>query len=185
MKNKEILVPTIALFVICLAATLLLSLTNAVTADRIDVVQKAAADRARLLVCPDAADFTEKEGYENAEVYEALQADGTLSGYAVTTSGKSYGGTIEVMTGFDTEGRITGVQILTIEDTPGLGMNAKKETFRDQFNGRTAGDLTVSKTASLETEVQAITGATITSTAVTKCVNEAYQAVFSGEGGQE
>lgn len=185
MKNKEILIPTIALFAICLAATLLLSLTNRVTEGRIEAVQQEAADNARMLVSPSASSFREAEGTDKAEVYEALSESGELLGYAVTVDGKSYGGSIKVMTGFDTQGEVTGVQILSIEDTPGLGMNAKKEAFRDQFAGRTAGDLTVSKTASLDTEIQAITGATITSTAVTRCVNEAYQAVFGEKGGQE
>lgn len=185
MKNKEILIPAAALTLICLVATLLLSLTNSVTKGQIERVQKEAADAARKLVCADAASFEEASGYADAEVYKALDAGGSLIGFAVTTSGKSYGGNIDVMTGFDTEGRITGVQILNIEDTPGLGMNAKKDAFRDQFGGRTAEDLTVSKTASLDTEIQALTGATITSKAVTKCVNDAYSAVFKTEGGAE
>ena len=184
MKNKEILIPAAALTLICLVATLLLSLTNSVTKGQIERVQKEAADAARKLVCADAERFEEAAEYTDAEVYKALDAGGNLIGYAVTTSGKSYGGTIDIMTGFDSEGRITGVQILNIEDTPGLGMNAKKEAFRDQFEGKTGEGLTVSKTASQDTEIQALTGATITSTAVTKCVKAAYTAVF-GEGGQK
>lgn len=185
MKNKEIIIPAAALTVICLAATLLLSLTNFVTKGQIASVQKAQADNARMLVCPDAESFEEAPEYADAEVYKALDAAGNVIGYTVMTSGKSYGGDIDVMTGFDNEGSISGVQILNIEDTPGLGMNAKKDAFRNQFSGKTAGDLTVSKTASLETEVQAITGATITSNAVTKCVNEAWNAVFREKGGQK
>ena len=184
MKNKEILIPAAALTLICLVATFLLSLTNNVTKGQIAKVQQEAADTARKLVCTDAVSFEEAEENEAAEVYHALDADGNLIGYAVTTSGKSYGGSIDVMTGFDKEGRITGIQILNIEDTPGLGMNAKKEAFREQFSGKTGENLTVSKTASLDTEIQALTGATITSKAVTKCVSDAYNAVF-GEGGQK
>ena len=185
MKNKEIIIPAAALTLICLVATLLLSLTNHVTKGQIANVQKAQADQARMLVCPDAASFEEAPEYADAEVYKALDADGNLIGYAVTTSGKSYGGTIDVMTGFGAGMKVTGVQILNIEDTPGLGMNAKKEAFRDQFIGKSAGELMASKTASQDSEVQAITGATITSNAVTKCVNDAWNAVFAVEGGQK
>ena len=183
MKNKEIVIPAAALTLICLAATLLLSLTNMVTKGQIARVQQEAADAARKLVCADAAEFKEAPEYADADVYRALDDAGNLIGYAVITSGKSYGGDIDVMTGFDTEGKITGVQILNIEDTPGLGMNAKKESFRNRFLEKTAGSLAASKTPSSDSEIQAITGATITSTAVTKCVNDAYLAVFSDEKG--
>lgn len=186
MKNlKEILVPTIALFVICLVATALLGGTNELTADKIAQVAEQAAAKARMSVCEGAVDFQPTEVTVGDAVYvcyTALDAEGNTVGYAITTQDKSYGGTIEVMTGFDAEGRITGVEILTISDTPGLGMNAKSENFRNNYLGK-SGELTVSKTPTAENEIQAITGATITSEAVTRCVNAATAVLDAAEGG--
>lgn len=184
MKDKkEIIIPAVALFVICLVSTFLLAITNSVTADKISAVKAEQADAARKLVCADAESF---QLSENGGADLALDASGNVIGYAVTVTGKSYGGDIEVMVGLDMDGSVTGVEILTIDDTPGLGMNAKKESFRDQFSGKKAGDITVSKTATLDTEIQAITGATITSTAVTDCVARAFELIFlSSQGGTD
>lgn len=179
---KDILVPTIALFLIAAVATALLALTNNVTKSKIAEVAAKTAEEARQKVCTDAASFEEIK-YDGASVFAAKDADGNVIGYAITTTDKSYGGAIEVMTGISADGKITGVEILSIDDTPGLGMNAKKDGFRDQYKGK-SGTLTVSKNATADNEISAITGATITSNAVTRCVNsatEVYKAVTGGE----
>ena len=90
-------------------------------------------------------------------------------GYVFTTAAKGYGGDVEIMTGVDAEGKITGISILSIEETPGLGMNAKKDSFKDQYKGK-SGELAVNKDGG---EIVAITSATITSRAVTSAVNQA------------
>ena len=183
MKDKkEIILPAITLGIICLISTLLLSCTDSVTRGQIAVIQKQNADKARMKVCSGAAAFEPVEtGDTSSELYEALDSSGQCIGYAVSTKDKSYGGDISVMTGLDTDGRITGVEILEIDDTPGLGMNAKKEAFRNQYTGKSADSVTVSKNASGD-EIQAITGATRTSEAVTRCVKKAYQ-IVSEKGG--
>ena len=78
-------------------------------------------------------------------------------------------GDIDIMTGVDAEGKVTGIRILSIEETPGLGMNAKKDSFRQQYVGK-SGELAVNKDGG---EIVAITSATVTSRAVTKAVNQA------------
>lgn len=184
-KAKEILIPAISLFIICLVSTFLLGGTNLLTEDKIAEVAEKSAQEARLAVCPGAVSFNEKEVTTDSgtyTVFEGLDKENKTVGYAVTANDKSYGGEIQVMTGFDSGLKITGVEILSIDDTPGLGMNAKKEEFRGQFSSKT-GELTVSKQASAENEIQALTGATITSKAVTRCVNAAYAAV-SNMGGE-
>lgn len=183
-KVKEIIVPAIALFIICLVATFLLGGTDLLTKDKIAEVQAKAAQEARLTVCPGAVDFSETVVEVNGasySVFEGTDEEGNTVGYAVTAFDKSYGGTIQIMTGFDKELKVTGVEILSIDDTPGLGMNAKKAEFRQQFVGKT-GELTVSKQASADNEIQALTGATITSKAVTRCVSAAYAAVIEMGG---
>lgn len=183
-SKKEIILPAIILFIICLISTLLLSLTNSVTSGQIEQIQKENADKARKKVCAEAVSFQPVDSGKDVstEIYKALDASGVCIGYAVSTMDKSYGGDIKVMTGLDTEGKVTGVEILQIDDTPGLGMNAKKEGFRAQYSGKSADSLVVSKTAEGD-EIQAITGATKTSEAVTRCVKKAYD-VISEKGGQ-
>lgn len=179
---KEILIPAAALLAICVAATFLLSLTNSVTSSRIEVVQKEASDTARKKVCPKASSFELCDEDDKSSVYSALNDNGEEIGYAVSVMDKSYGGDIEVMTGLDSNGNVTGIEILSINDTPGLGLNAKKDDFKNQYIGKTGGELVAAKQANAD-EIQAITGATRTSEAVTRCVNKAYDLVF-GEGGK-
>lgn len=186
-KMKEILIPTVALFIICLISTALLGGTNSLTAEKIKQVAAESAAKARTLVLTQATDFEEnKITVEDTEYtyYIGKDANGEAVGYTVTTQDKSYGGTIEVMTGFDLDGTIMGIEILTIDDTPGLGMNAKNDSFKNEYVGKT-GELTVSKTASADNEIQAITGATITSKAVTRCVNLASTIVSQAKGGAD
>ena len=75
----------------------------------------------------------------------------------------------------DKDGKVTGVNILSHSETAGLGANAVKESFRDQFVGLVKG-ITVSKDKPGENSIDALTGATVTSRAVTKAVNAAIEA---------
>lgn len=180
---KDIIIPTVSLFLICAVATALLGMTNSVTEEKIKEVAAASAAEARLRVCENAEKFEEKTDKNGNVYFEAKDKNGETVGFAITTEDKSYGGKIEVMTGFSADGKITGVEILTIDDTPGLGMNAKKESFRNEYLGKT-GALTVSKSASADNEIQALTGATITSNAVTRCVNKAAEICENALGGE-
>ena len=111
-------------------------------------------------------------------------------GYVFETEGKGYGGSVNVMTGISTEGSITGVVILSHGETPGLGANAEKEEFRDQYKQPVANNVggiqVVKYQTPSEGQIEAMTGATITSTAVTNAVNQAiaeYQNAYASEGG--
>ena len=176
---KSILVTAISLFLICAVAAGALAAVNAVTAPTIAANNAAAADRARSEVLPEADGFTEQTAPDGT-VYYSAEKDGGTVGYVFTTSAKGYGGDVEIMTGVDAEGKVTGVSILTINETPGLGMNAKKDAFKDQYKGK-SGQLAVNKDGG---EIVAITSATVTSRAVTKAVNQAlalYESV-AGKG---
>lgn len=181
---KDIFVSTITLFMICLVVAVLLGGTNELTKEPIAQLQAQKADEAKLQVCPDAVSFDGQEQTEvPVEFYRGFDEKGNLTGYAIPSSHKGYGGEIEIMVGISTQGEITGVNILSINETPGLGMNAKKESFTNQFltsvpeNGFTAkGDASKQK-------VDALTGATITSEAVSQAVNKAINVYKSLEGG--
>lgn len=185
--KKRIIIPTVALFVICLVCTLLLALANNVTAPIIDKLAEKNEIDSRMEVLGTAKSF--KDGKSGKITYiTGLNDKNEVEGYVFVTQAKSYGGQIKVMTGVDKDGKVTGVKLLDINDTVGLGMNAKKETFRNQYIGL-FDKITVQKNGAdkEKNEIQALTGATISSNAVTDAVNAAladYEAVTGNGGGK-
>ena len=101
--------------------------------------------------------------------------DGSVLGYLITASStEGYNGLVQISVGITSEGNLTGLGFLSISETPGLGMMAKEPDFKDQFNGMKAQKLEVTKTdATADNQVQAISGATYTSKAVTGATNAA------------
>lgn len=186
---KAILLPALALLLIAGVSSFLLAFVNDVTAPII--AEREAAERAEAMaaVLPAAATFSEDKTVsltvdgEDEEIvyYEGLDSTGALIGYVFTASGAGYGGDVAVMTGVDMDGVVTNIEITSINETPGLGMRAQEESFLSQYIGK-SGSLTVSKTATGD-EIQALTGATITSTAVTDAVNAALAAWQTITGG--
>ncbi|MDR2655570.1 MAG: FMN-binding protein [Oscillospiraceae bacterium] len=169
-KNlKEIIVPVIVLFCVCLVASVFLACTNYVTKPLIDAKSLEEANAARAAVLPAATSFSETDGG-----YIGLDGEGNIVGYVFTVTVKSYGGDAAVMTGISTDGFVTGLEILSISDTAGLGMNARREEFRAQYIGKTGG-ISVSKDAPGGNAIDALTGATITSRAVTDAANRALE----------
>ena len=98
-----------------------------------------------------------------------------IAGYAIKVAPKGYGGPVEIMVGVSKDGKVTGIKILSHTETPGLGANAPNPEFSGQFVNKPIKDkLEVVKVApTKDNQVQAITGATITSKAVTLGVNDA------------
>ena len=182
---KEILKTAISLFLICAVSAGILAFVNSVTAPKIAANSEQTANESRQLVLPSANDFEEVSFEYDGETVTCYKGttDGITAGFVFTCSGKGYGGEIEIMVGTDMLGAVTGIEILTIDETPGLGMNAKKESFLNQFAGK-SGEISVVKSEPGENEIQAITSATITSKAVTSAVNDALKmfAAVSGKG---
>ncbi len=175
---KEIIVPAFLLLLICTVMTALLALTNQVTQPIIRDLDEKSETQAKQLVLPEAASFTENEALEQDgmayTVSEGLDAAGQRVGMVLITSAKGYGGDVRIMTGVDPDGVVTGVKTLTLNETPGLGMKAQDAVFLKQFIGKTAG-IALSKTGANGNEIRALTGATITSNAVTTAVNLALE----------
>ncbi|MGL5694273.1 MAG: RnfABCDGE type electron transport complex subunit G [Peptostreptococcaceae bacterium] len=179
---KNIVKLGLNLFAICAVAALLLGATNQITAPVIEQRNIQANNESRQIVLPLASEFTQvSDGdYENiegivSEVYEGKNGSDTV-GYTVKVLPKGYGGEIELIVGISKEGTITGINIGNMTETPGLGAKAKEAQFTEQFNGKPATNLTVIKgSASGDNEISAISGATITSDAVTKGVNVAIE----------
>ncbi len=188
MKNaKEILIPAVSLLLICAVVTALLGLTNSVTAPQIEKLALETQEAAKKEVLPNAASFSdEKQTEKDGEMYpyfEGLSDSGETIGYVFQTSAKGYGGDIVVMVGVLGDGTVAGVSILSISETAGLGMNAKNASFLQQFVGK-SGTIGVQKNGSSDTEIQALTGATITSKAMASAVNQAL-ALYETVGGAQ
>ena len=175
-KYFDVFKAIIVLTVVCLVISAALALTNHITKDKIAEMEKASASAAMEALIKNAeyelADLTDIKGLEDAEIYVATSNNETL-GYIITTAAKGYGGDVTVMTAISTDKKVIGVNILSAADeTPGLGQNATKPEFYNQFLNKTLG-VTVVKNGAKDNEINAVTGATITSRAVTTAVNEA------------
>lgn len=165
------------LFVICAVASLMLSLTNNITAPVIEQRNIQANNESRQEVLKDAEEFSEVKDVKGdliEEVYQGTKG-GEVVGYTIKTTPKGYGGKVEVMVGISNDGKISGVKIGNHSETPGLGSKSADPSFKDQYNGKsTKTPLNVVKgNASNENDIVAISGATITSKAVTAGVNAA------------
>lgn len=184
-EAKEVFRPAIMLCVICLVVTALLAGTNLMTKDIIAEQTLAAEEASRKVVLPDAESFEEKSiSAQDGEVsyYEAISSNGETVGWVFVTSAKGYGGDVSVMTGINTDGYVNGVVILSQNETPGLGANATNESFRSQYQQAApeSGFSVIKSGTPTDGQISALTGATITSNAVTDAVNEAisvYQTV--------
>ena len=173
-KLKEYLVPTFVLFIICLIAAVLLGLTNNVTAPKIAENNEKAQQEAMQAVLPDAKEFggglTDNE--TGCDYAIAKDENGNTIGYAVTATGKGgYGGDISVMVGIDSEGKITLVKVLEADETASIGGKLTKDgsDFLAKFAG-ISGSAALTKNGGT---IDAVSGATKTSTGITDAVNNA------------
>ena len=118
---------------------------------------------------------------------EAVDKNGDLLGYAFTVvSGEGYGGDIRFSMGVKEDGTVTGLSILSISETAGLGMNADTPEFKEQFVGeKTDRFVYTKKGASAKGEIDALSGATITTNAMTNGVNAGLCAFRVLEGGEQ
>ena len=178
-QNKnDIIKPVVVLLAICILIPLALSLTNKITAGRITELElKAQNDAMSALI--DADKFEEIVFGEKEQItYNSAIKDGKVVGYIFKTSSKGYsGGNVSVMTAINPDGTVKAVKILDVSnETPGLGQNAAKESFYSQFSDKEREIKAVKNKAREDfNEIKTITGATITSKAVTTAVNEALE----------
>jgi len=168
---KELIKFGLILGIICLVATLVLAVTYEVTKPKIEAQSKRGENAALKEIMPDAASFNEKE-IGGIKYFEALKGK-TIIGYCVTVVGEGYGGYMHLIVGIDQVGVIKGVRVLDHQETPGLGSQIsevkpgeKDPGFLRQFIGKSARTVEVGK------NIDTITGATISSKAVTSAVNK-------------
>lgn len=193
---KEIIKPALILFIVCAVVTGALAYVNGVTEPIIDENIRIAEQESLSKVLSDAEKFLEPksaeqlkaEGFEVSErigkIYEA-QKGGESIGFVVEVSTKGYGGAIKMFVGIDKTQSITGVLLMSHSETPGLGAKGAEPSFRDQFLGAIPEKefSVVKKNPKADNEIQAISGATVTSRAVTNGVADAVTLVRSMAGG--
>lgn len=192
---------TICLFLITLISGVLLGAIYQITKDPIDQQNEKTKQEAYAAVYDGAEFAADKDvtsrlekfqkdlsagkiktesgtDLSDVEIQEVMKAtvDGQDAGYVLTCSGKGYGGAVKIALGIDGEGNIKGIQIMDCSnETPGLGQNSANEDWNKQYIGmNTTQEVTVVKDGTGSTDsgkVNAISGATITSSAVTRAVN--------------
>ena len=192
MKNP-IIRNAIILTAIALVLSVLLGFTNEFTKERIAEQEALAKQKAYVTGFGDGITFEvndELTGKAAAvadavvinEVVEAKDASGSLVGYGLNlTTSEGYGGNITLAMGVKVDGTLTGIDIIAHAETPGLGANCTKDSFKSQFAGIQAEEIVFSKTGkTLPNEIDAISSATFTTKAVTGAVS-AGLAFVNGE----
>jgi len=169
----------LVLFLVSLVAALALAGTNELTKGAIEQRSLEGANAARKAVLADADTFEQLQVPEGSGVdngYRGLKG-GQAIGYVAQSTVQGYGGPVEVVAGMDPNGTLTGISVggTSFAETAGLGSKAKEPGFTDQFKG-------LALPAKLRDNVDAISGATITSNAVVLGVNQAgtYMASVAG-----
>lgn len=190
----------LCLTIITLVAGFALGYVYDVTKEPIRIMEEKTKQEAYSKVFAGASEFTEESidegavadklhgtGFDHVDcdsVLSAKDASGNIAGYVINvTSHEGYGGDISLSVGIANDGMVQGVEILSISETAGLGMKATGEDFRNQFSGKAVSMFTYTKQEpTADFEIQALSGATITTNAVTNAVNGAL-CVFEKIGG--
>ncbi|MEF9945947.1 MAG: RnfABCDGE type electron transport complex subunit G [Lachnospiraceae bacterium] len=203
---NKILKNTLILTAITLISGIGLGAVYEITKEPIAVAQENAKQTAFKTVLKDAdsfemyKDFDEKEaaaalkkgGYKDDIINEAAVAkssDGKDVGYVVTvTSKEGYGGDIKISVGITNDGTVKGIEMLTITETAGLGMKATEPEFKKQFQDKKVEKFAYTKTGEKgDDKIDALSGATITTNAVTNAVDASlvyFQNVLGGSANE-
>lgn len=203
MIRSRIIKDTIALTVITLVAGLALGVVQDITADPIAQQQEKAKQEAYKAVFADADSFEvveddadslqaylDENGYGAQSINETMlakDASGNELGYAFTvTTSEGYGGDIQFAMGIKDDGTLNGISILSIGETAGLGMKANTDAFKDQFKDKNVEKFEYTKTGAVSDEqIDALSGATITTNAMTNGVNAGLCAFQYEKGGNQ
>lgn len=163
----------LTLFLITAVTALLLAFVNKVTAPTIAKLQEEAAAEAMMIVLP-------ADSYEPIEetLFSKAVKDGQLIGFCARAYPAGYGGAISMMVGVDLNGKVTGISVIKMSETPGLGTKVTSEAwFLEQFVGK-------GPASRFGDGLDAISGSTISSNAVLKGVSDSVQGIMSYLSGE-
>lgn len=188
---KKIILDTLSLVVITVAAGLLLSTVHGLTEDKIELAEKEERLSSYRVVFEQAADFKDVENFEQTasnvsdkfnpgvtveEAKCALDSNGNIIGAVISaTSANGYGGNINLSVGVDLSNTITGMRVTSMSESPGYGAHCQDEDFQEQFKGICGAVSFVKDGSSGPGEIDMISGATMTTSAVTEAVNAALE----------
>lgn len=184
---KEMLKITFSLVVIFIAAGLIMGVTYKYTSPVRFVAEKKEKEEALKAMAPDATDPITPAGNWSSShgkpyEYYVATSSGKPVAYISSTAGKGYSSYIAMLVSMDTDLKIKDVKILHHGETPGLGDQVEdRALFLDQFKGKALSQLVLLKTETKE-NIQAISGATISSRAVTNGVKDAVQTLVDKYG---
>jgi len=158
------------LALICVIAAGLLAVVNTLTGPKILAAAQSEEQAALKEVMPLATKFSAVKSTADKEVlyYKAFDQQNRLIGFVFKASGKGYSSVIQTLAGIFPDGKISAIKILSLNETPGLGMRIREDKFTGQFNQQNSLDLS---------KVEAITGATISSRAVINSVVKKAQEI--------
>ena len=194
---KSMIKDAAILFAITLIAGLLLGVVYEVTKDPIaqqkalrknkackEVFQDAADFRALELSVPETPEAGEKAAAAINGVSEAVSEDGTVLGYVLDiTTHEGYNGDIQFTMGIRMDGTVNGISLLSIAETPGLGMKAE-DVLKPQFADKNVSLFTYTKTGAMSPDqIDAISGATVTTNAMVNGVNAGLEFFKTELGG--
>lgn len=188
--NKKIVKDAMILFAFTVVLGLLLGIVNEITKEPIAKVNYEIEQNAYREVFKDADSFEAVEGFtakdaakiiakseytadEITDVNAAKDKDGNILGYVINvTSHEGSQADISLSVGIRMDGTLNGYSITSISETPGLGMLVKEKPFYSQFENKAEESYSVVKsTPAADNEIESVTGATISSRAVTNAVN--------------
>lgn len=156
------------------------------------IAKNGKLDKKELsILMPEAEAVREKTDITmgNENIKEVLQATkgNEVVGYLIMVSSKGFHGEIKSMIGITKQGEISGIKVVSHSETPGVGSKIEKKDFTQGFNGKkiNSGIKLVKTETSKDSEVQGVTGATVSSTAVATGVNEAINYYKSNLKGAE
>lgn len=172
MSNwNKVFKPIVVLGLICIIITGALAVTNSKTAPVIEEATRLAAEQTRKELLPDADGFEEVSGVTVDNVSEIQRATNGV-GVIITSSAKGYGGDVVVMTAFNPDGTIKQVKVTEQAETKGIGSNVVAvPSYWERYAGLDGTTALV-----LNQDVDAYSGATISSTALINAVNSAIEA---------
>lgn len=179
--TRQILKPIVVLLVLCLAVSAAVSVTNFFTADLIAAQNEAKITDGLALLLPGTTGKVETE-CDTFTYYDCTDSDGAALGRVYLIKPKGYGGPISLMIGIKPDATVIGISILSSSETPGMGKKAENPDFYGQFADKKVDAFSLIKgEAKTDDQISAISGATITSKAITDAVNQVLAHFNGGE----
>lgn len=170
--KKEFIKLSAILCLITLVAGLLLAGVNSITAPAIEQAEQRASEEAMKKILPEADNFESL----NENVVFAKKGDNPI-GFCTKVTTTGYGGDIVMMVGMDSNGVVKGIEILSHSETAGLGAKIADDDFKKQFADKSPFTRVVKNETDSFDEITAVTGATISSRAVAKGLEDALEMV--------